>query len=262
MLFIDQLLSIGFPDWKRIGWHFGKKLRNIIGHPADTGPSREERRTQRLRDGPRGLVYFDDFDELEAWSAVDVDPIQKANVPLLQRSASRIHDHVGPTSLVLLCHDYNGGYHDYESVRPSLLQDKLYACNYPQHVDTFVYFSHKLVCVPPPTWINTMHRNGVKVLGTFMVEPGTTQVERMLDQVNGEFIVAKQLAAMADVLGFDGWLLNIELELPKSIQDPTVKIQALIRSLRRLLGPAGSVFWCKSTFRTDSFLIFPGERGL
>ena len=196
----NKMISVGFPDWKKIGWRVGKKLRDIINPPADTGPSPEERRAQRLRDGSRGLVYFDDFDELEAWSAEDVDPVQQANMPLLKRSASQTHDQVGRTTLVLLCHDYSGGYHDYESVRPSLLEDKMYACNYPQHVDTFVYFSHKLVCVPPPTWINPMHRNGVKVLGTFIVEPGTTHVMRMLDQVNGEFIVAKQLAAMVCIL--------------------------------------------------------------
>lgn len=57
------MLSFEFPDWKKIGWHVGKKLRDILTPPADTGPSREERRAQRLRDGSRGLVYFDDFDE-------------------------------------------------------------------------------------------------------------------------------------------------------------------------------------------------------
>ena len=243
-----HMISIGFPDWNTIGRHVGKKLRDIINPPADTGPSREERRAQRLRDAPRGLVYFDDFDELEAWSAEDVDPVQQANTPLLKRSASRVHGHSRPTTVVLLCHDYSGGYHDYESVRPSLRGDKMYACNYPQYVDTFIYFSHKLVCVPPPTWINTMHRNGVKVLGTFIVEPGKVHVERMLAQVNGEFTVAKRLAAMAHIFGFDGWLLNVELEFPEAISHPTEKICALIRSLKRQLGPAGNVVWCKSTF--------------
>lgn len=125
-----------------------------------------------------------------------MDPSSRANTPLLKRSGSRVNDQIGPTTLVLLCHDYSGGYHDYESVRPSPLQNKLYACHYPQYINTFVYFSHKLVCIPPPTWINTMHRNGVKVLGTFMIERGSVHIERMLDQVNGEFFVAKQLAVM------------------------------------------------------------------
>lgn len=251
-----KMIPMGFPDWKRIGRHVGKRLRDIINPPAETGPSREERRAQRLRDAPRGLVYFDEFDELEAWSAEDVDPIQRANTPLLKRSASRAHYQVKPTTVVLLCHDYSGGYHDYESVRPCLRENEIYACNYPQYIDTFVYFSHKLVCVPPPTWINTMHRNGVKVLGTFIVEPGKAHVERVLTQVSDEFIVAKQLADMADIFGFDGWLLNIELVFPETTKYPAERMCAMIRSLKRLLGPERNVVWCKCTFLTESCQMY------
>ena len=96
-----------------------------------------------------------------------------------------------------------------------------------------------------------MHRNGVKVLGTFIVEPGKTHVERMLTQVNDCFIIAKQLAAMAKIFAFDGWLLNIELEFPKAIEDSTEKVCAFIRSLKRLLGPEGKVVWCKSIYGND-----------
>ena len=250
----DKNTSWAFPDWNKIGRRVGKKLRDIIKPPASTGPPAKERLAQRLRDAPRGLVYFENFDEVEAWSPEDVDPLQKANTPLLKRSASQTHDHFGPTTVVSLCHDYSGGYHDYESVRPCLRDERMYACNYPQYVDTLIYFSHKLVCVPPPTWINTMHRNGVKVLGTFIVEPGKAHVERMLTQVNDGFIIAKQLAAMAEVFSFDGWLLNIELEFPKTIKDSTEKICAFIRSLKRLLGPKGKVVWCKSTSWNDFYL--------
>ena len=244
----DENTPLAFPDWNKIGRRVGKKLRDIIKPPGKTGPSAQERLAQRLRDAPRGLVYFDTFDELEVWSPEDVDPLQISNTPLLQRSDSQTHDYSGPTTVVSLCHDYSGGYHDYESVRPGLRDDRMYACNYPQYVDTLIYFSHKLVCVPPPTWTNTMHRNVVKVLGTFIVEPGKAHVERMLTQVNDGFIVAKQLAAMANIFGFDGWLLNIELEFPKAVKDSTEKVCAFIRSLKRLLLPEGKVVWCKSTF--------------
>ena len=76
----------------------------------------------------------------------------------------------------------------------------------------------------------------------------------MLDQVNKEFVVAKQLAAMADTFGFDGWLLNIELEFPQ--KQPTEKICAFIRSLKQL-GPEKNIVWCEcfSTWILLSLLI-------
>ena len=33
-------------------------------------------------------------------------------------------------------------------------------------IDTFVYFSHNMVTIPPPVWTNCAHRNGTAVLGT------------------------------------------------------------------------------------------------
>ena len=138
---------------------------------------------------------------------------------------------------------YLGGYHDYESVRPPLLDEKLYSSNYLQYVDTFVYFSHKLVCVPPPTWTNTMHRNGVKVIGTFIVEPQTPHIEQMLDQVDGEYVVAKQLAAMADAFGFDGWLINVEGEFLSDVKNLVERLTGFIRSLKRSMATGGSIIW-------------------
>ncbi|KAL9102867.1 MAG: hypothetical protein Q9163_002019 [Psora crenata] len=215
------MLSRAFPDWNRIGRKVGKKLRDVLSPPTDTGPSREERRAQRLLDVFKGFAYLDDFDELAAWKKADVDPIQ-CLAQLMPPS---------------------GGYHDYEAVRPFSSKRKMYFCNYLQYVEIFVYFSHKLVCCPPPTWTNTLHRNGVKVLGTFIVEPQTLGVEHSLDEENNEYLVARQLADMAETYGFDGWLLNFEGEFPTSINDPVGKILAFIRNLKHLLGPEGKVIW-------------------
>ena len=136
-----------------------------------------------------------------------------------------------------------GGYHDYESVRPPPLDREWYSCDYLQYVNTFVYFSHKLLCVPPPVWTNTMHRNGAKVLGTFMVETQTSQMTRMLQQKDGEYILVDQLAAITQAFGFDGWLLNIEAEFPSDVQHPVEKLAGFVRHLKRSLGPSGSVVW-------------------
>lgn len=243
---IDTLtLGFGIPDWKKIGWHLGKKLRDILhGSPEDTGPSKEERLAQRHRDILKGFAYFDTFEELEDWLPEHVDPIQVANTPLLQRPGPITQKgKVAKTSKILLCHDYKGGYHDYESVRPAAVDTEEYSCEYLQYVDTFIYFSHKLVCVPPPSWTNTLHRNGVKALGTFIVEPQSPDVGRILREVDGDFVVAKQLALMADNFGFDGWLLNIEREFPGHIIDCSKRLTRFIENLKKHIGVDREVIW-------------------
>ena len=232
-----------FPDWSKIGRRIGKRLKGILDPRKDTGPSKEERREQRLHDVVEGFAYFDTFDELFNWALDDVHPVQQANTPLLKRSAAAVYNQGGPRAELALCHDYHGGYHDYESVRPEVLQKEPYSCRYLQYVDTFIYFSHKLVCCPPPTWINLLHRNGVKVLGTFIVEPQTEDTERMLECVNGEYTAARQLAAMANTLGFDGWLLNIEKEFSGHVQDLTLKLCGFIEDLKRHLNRDKLVIW-------------------
>ncbi|KAI9877757.1 MAG: hypothetical protein M1830_002922 [Pleopsidium flavum] len=238
-------LWLGLPDWKKISWHLGKKLNDVFhGVPSDTGPSKEERLAQRRQDMLKGFAYFDSFQELEDWLPEHADHIQIANTPLLQRSGTVSHhgDEL-KTSKIILCHDYKGGYHDYESVRPVYVGSEDYSCEYLQYIDTVIYFSHKLVCVPPPTWTNTLHRNGVKVLGTFIVEPQSPDVDRILLEADGDFHVAKQLACIADTFGFDGWLLNLEKEFSEDTVDCAGKLTKFIQNLKKHLGEDKQVIW-------------------
>ncbi|KAL8712781.1 MAG: hypothetical protein Q9220_002989 [cf. Caloplaca sp. 1 TL-2023] len=236
-------IASNFPDWKRIGKRIGKKLRDVLDPNPPSGPSPEEQKAQRLSDSFKGFVYFDDFDEVTQWDPAGLDPIQSANQPLLPRAADGVHDESGPKSKILLCHDYQGGYHDYEGVRPDPLTAEMYTCDYLQFVDSFVYFSHKLVCVPPPTWINLLHRNGVKVLGTFLIEPQTHHVARLLERSNGHFTMAKQLADMTSAYGFDGWLINIEQDAPDAYRDWSSELTDFLNHLRRDLGEQKSLLW-------------------
>lgn len=66
------------PDWKKIGKGIRDGLRDIL-NPPDPGPSDEDRLAQRLRDSLKGLVYFDNFDEVFSWQRDDVDPVQQAS---------------------------------------------------------------------------------------------------------------------------------------------------------------------------------------
>ena len=76
-----------------------------------------------------------------------------------------------------------------------------------------------------------------------MIESDKVSVARMLEQEDGDFVVAKQLAVIADAYGFDGWLLNIEAEFPLTVADPIGKATAFIRNLKRLLGTERLVIW-------------------
>lgn len=56
----------------------------------------------------KGFAYFDDFEEVKAWSVADADPVQQSNIPLIVPSAAHVHDQEGPKTSLLLCHDYSG----------------------------------------------------------------------------------------------------------------------------------------------------------
>ncbi|KAL9402319.1 hypothetical protein Peur_006168 [Populus x canadensis] len=82
-------------------------------------------------------------------------------------------------------------------------------------IDVFVYFSHSLVTLPPPCWTNTAHRRGV--FGTFITEwdEGKLVRNKLLATMKSARMNAERLAELAVDLGFDGWLINMEVNLHK-----------------------------------------------
>lgn len=227
--------------WKDVLRPIRDGYRHLFPSP-DTGPTPEERQQQRAIDRLKGFTYFDTFEQLEAWTEADADPLQQANTPLLVRSVNEQEELAKAD--VLLCHDYSGNYHDYEGVLSVGLDEEKYACEYLQHIDTFIYFSHKLACIPPPTWTNTLHRNGVKVLGTILIEPQTSDSERLFHHGDDglSFSLATKLARIADHYGFDGWLVNIEKSFPSASWDPQF-LAAFLRQLRSDLGIEKQLIW-------------------
>jgi len=151
---------------------------------------------------------------------------------------------------ILSCHDYKGGYHLDESAQGQFPAppSPIYTAAHLHLIDTFVYFSHHLVSIPPSPWINTLHRNGVRVLGTFITEgsAGSTALSRLLDKGSaGEYMFATQLALIAETYGFDGWLINIEASFPRKNLVPG-ELEAFLKELRstvRELVPGGLVIW-------------------
>lgn len=230
--------------WKDILRPIRDGYRHLFPSP-DTGPTPEERRKRREQNRLKGFAYFDTFEQLETWTEADSDPLQRANTPLLTRCKDA-PEQSGKNARVLLCHDYAGNYRDYEGVRSVGVHDEMYSCQYLQYVDTFVYFSHKLVCVPPPTWTNTLHRNGVMALGTILVEPQTPDTDRLLKRTEEgtemSFGLAKQLADVARHYGFDGYLVNIEKPFKMDQWDPKILSSFLVQ-LKVYLGDNMQLIW-------------------
>ncbi|KAF1966866.1 hypothetical protein BU23DRAFT_559889 [Bimuria novae-zelandiae CBS 107.79] len=234
--------------WKDILRPIRDGYRHLFPSP-DTGPTPEEREKQRRLDRLKGFTYFDTFAQLEEWTESESDPIQRANTPLLNRS-SGASTSSGSKANVLLCHDFAGNYQDYEASTNISVDGFRYYCEYLQYVESFVYFSHKLVCVPPPPWTNTLHRNGVKVFGTLLIEPQTESSDRLLrstledddGQTNETFPLARKLAQIARHYGFDGWLVNIEKPFTRNVWDPEL-VEAFLGSLKGEMGDVGELIW-------------------
>lgn len=93
-----------------------------------------------------------------------------------------------------------------------------------------------------------MHRNGVKVLGTFLIEgdEGSTEMGRVLEKGSeGEFLFATQLARISETYGFDGWLLNFESSFPDGKFSP-FQLQQFLRELKSAtatLVPGSEIIW-------------------
>ncbi|XWS65802.1 hypothetical protein CRYUN_Cryun05aG0144700 [Craigia yunnanensis] len=169
-------------------------------------------------------------------------PFNKSNVPLHQPNSA-----LAQRPRILVCHDMQGGYVDDKWVQGGDNSDA-YAIWHWYLIDVFVYFSHNLVTLPPPCWTNTAHRHGVKVLGTFITEwdEGKAICKKLLSTKESAHKYAERLAELAVALGFDGWLLNMEVQLDVG-QIPNLKefVGHLTQTMHSTL-PGSLVIWYDS----------------
>ncbi|KAF8426601.1 glycosyl hydrolase family 85-domain-containing protein [Tirmania nivea] len=196
------------------------------------------------------FIYFESVDQLASWHPSSASPIHISNTPLFPRAhisnptpppstqqnakprpaasrdqpPSQTQCAIPQITPLLVCHDFKGGYLAHEAAQGIASSETVYTCEYLQYIDIFVYFSHKRVVVPPASWTNLMHKNGVKILGTFLVEhaPGPLELRKIFeageDGLDASFY-ADQLVSLAKTYGFDGWLLNFESSFPSGTFD-------------------------------------------
>lgn len=126
---------------------------------------------------------------------------------------------------LLVCHDYKGGYVATDRSQDivwgdSEAKDPFAYVRWPS-TDCFVYFSHGGICVPPVGWCYAAKRNGATmVLGTIITE--WTMGERdNLTLLSGNVEECEEraltLAREAHRVGCDGYLINIEANVPQPL---------------------------------------------
>ena len=151
--------------------------------------------------------WMDTVAELAAWQP-GADVYNRANLtPLRSRSAP------APGPKLFLYHDMFGGYIPDGDLYPQGTPNpNYYAFDFWQYVDSFSYFTHHWLAIPPPGWINAAHRNGVPILGN-LTPPYNDSGQFVQPMLLNPRLYVDQLVAMAQYYGFDGWAFNFETNL-------------------------------------------------
>ncbi|KAK9742309.1 hypothetical protein RND81_03G162900 [Saponaria officinalis] len=148
---------------------------------------------------------------------------------------------------ILVCHDMAGGYGDDKWVQGGT-NANAYGIWHWYLIDVFVYFSHSLVTLPPPTWVNAAHKHGTKVLGTFITEwdEGKLICDKMLSTKEYAQTCAERLTELAVALGFDGWLINMEVTLNVAQIENLKEFVKHLTDTMHSLKPGSLVIWYDS----------------
>ncbi|XP_049632104.1 cytosolic endo-beta-N-acetylglucosaminidase isoform X1 [Suncus etruscus] len=188
--------------------------------------------------------YLSSLEDLLAWTPSGEDSFNVA----LEPRASRQPPLSSPRPRTLLCHDMMGGYLDDRFIQGCEAQYP-YSFYHWQYIDTFVYFSHHLVTIPPVGWTNSAHRHGVYMLGTFITEwtNGALLCESFLAGHESSYqAVADKLVQVAQFFRFDGWLINIENSLSlAAVKNLPSFLRYLTAQLHQQV-PGGQVLWYDS----------------
>uniref|UniRef100_T2M8M3 Cytosolic endo-beta-N-acetylglucosaminidase n=1 Tax=Hydra vulgaris TaxID=6087 RepID=T2M8M3_HYDVU len=157
----------------------------------------------------------------------------------------------GSYAKTLVCHDMKGGYIEDRFIQ-GFGSDKCYRFQDWNYIDSFCYFSHNLVTIPPPCWTNAAHIHGVKSLGTFITEwqDGARACASIFSDISSVKRFAKILVEIACYYNFDGWLINIENDIiPSQVENLKKFIQILTKHLHDRI-PDSEVIWYDSVLST------------
>jgi len=189
-------------------------------------------------------VPLKSLEQLMTWTA-GFDEFSVARVP--RRAVT--YDKDKPKTLV--CHDMRGGYVE-DRFPQGFQSSNCYRFTNWNYIDSFCYFTHNFISIPPPNWTNAAHTHGVKVFGTLITEwtEGAEICQIMLLDDEQVARVVKKLVDLAVYYQFDGWLINIENEvMPAQIDNLVLFLQLLTLELHEAI-PGSEVIWYDSVLYT------------
>jgi len=149
---------------------------------------------------------------------------------------------------ILHCHDMMGGY----CKGPD--SDYLEAFGGWEFIDVFVYFSHNRVGIPPRAWIEACHERNTACLGTIITEHKVGTKENLILLSKSDACVEK-LAEIAQRLGFEGYLVNIESPTHdrEGMRD---FVEKLTNKMREVVGPSSLVICYDSLDKKGNIRYF------
>ncbi|CEQ40632.1 SPOSA6832_02275 [Sporobolomyces salmonicolor] len=144
------------------------------------------------------------------------------HIPRVKPAALRKEGQEG--GKLLVCHDYKA------IVRRTMneaIRSSIFISVTPSSSTLHPIFSHHRVSCPPPAWIRTAHRHGTRILGTLIFEwdAGRSDIVELVSPAGSspsstsppfsqvDLRYADMLVDLAVERGFDGWLVNVEVEL-------------------------------------------------
>jgi endo-beta-N-acetylglucosaminidase D len=114
----------------------------------------------------------------------------------------------------------------------------LYNFTHWQYIDVLTWFDGT-VGIPTRPWVETAHRNGVKVIGTVFTNAADVALLIQKDP-NNNYVAAQKLVDMANYYGFDGWFFNQE----SSVSSATaLELRNLLKQLQTLKPAGMEIHW-------------------
>ncbi|XP_014211240.1 cytosolic endo-beta-N-acetylglucosaminidase [Copidosoma floridanum] len=153
----------------------------------------------------------------------------------------------------IVCHDMMGGYLEDKFIDGSNEHNSYHFYHW-NVIDTFIYFSHHFVTIPPFGWINAAHKHGVKVLGTLITESseGCLLWDEILKTRDSIIRFADALIQLASFYKFEGWLLNVENQIKQNdVTKLTFFVQYLTETIHMKV-PGSEVIWYDSVINTGA----------